>query len=37
MMKTFVGRFLATTLAFALGTFIGLMAFMATMIIIELF
>lgn len=36
-METFVGRFVATTLAFALGTFIGLVAFMATMVIIELF
>lgn len=36
-MESLVNKFVMTVLAFALGTFIGLMAFMATMVIIELF
>lgn len=35
-MESLIGKFVITVVAFALGTFIGLMAFMATMILIEL-
>ena len=35
-METFIARFVGTAIAVALGTFIGLMAFIATMILIEL-
>jgi len=34
-METFINKFITTTLACALGTFIGLMSFVVTMIIIE--
>jgi hypothetical protein len=36
-MDTVLGRFVLTTVACAIGAFLGLMAFMATMILIELF
>jgi hypothetical protein len=36
-MKTFIMRFVGMAIAAALGTFLGLMAFMATMVLIELF
>ena len=35
-METFVTRFVGVVVATAIGTFLGLMAFIATMILIEL-
>ena len=36
MMENFITRFVGTAIAVALGTFLGLMAFIATMLLIEL-
>ena len=35
-METFVARFVGTAIAVALGTFLGLMAFIFTMVLIEI-